>query len=262
MSDETTGDAPQTPTLRLVGAEHVSKDLTSSFADPPANTVSSSAREREDEYHDLYIGATRDSGLLDPPFELRTLERLAQENNTLSPCIEAMVTNIDGTGYHFENKDTKSDETSSSSAITALNDFFDEVWPGECFLDVRKQVRRDIETLGNGYIEVLRNAQDDIVFLRHLDAKMIRMVKLDDPVPVAKKVQRGGREVTLNVMDRERRFAQLVNGVTLVYFKEFGASRDCHKKLGTWSNKRLPAKDRATEILHFIALPDSHTPYG
>ena len=65
-------------------------------------------------------------------------------------------------------------------------------------------------------------------------------------------------------MKRERRFAQLVNGVTLVYFKEFGASRDLNKSTGKWAarNQRLPARERATEILHLSCIPDSHSPYG
>ena len=106
--------------------------------------------------------------------------------------------------------------------------------------------------------------QDEIVFLRHVDAKMMRLMKLDDAVPVEQTLRRKGAEAKVTVMLRERRFAQLVNGISLVYFKEFGAKRDLNKKTGTWApqNMRLPAADRATEIIHFTALPDAHTPYG
>lgn len=251
------------PTLRLV-SESVQKALFQPEFAVPANTISSPAFEREDEYFDMYIGASRDRGLLEPPFPLRVLERLTHENNTLSPCIEAMVTNIDGTGFHFENKDPQVEDDAEKAVSDELVSFFAEVWPGESFLAVRKKVRRDIEATGNGYIEILRNAQDEIAFIRHLDAKMLRMVKLDEPVPVKTEVQRRGKKVTLTVMQRERRFAQLVNGVTLVYFKEFKSSRDCDRKTGTWTRAgvRLPANERATEIMHFTCLPDSHTPYG
>ena len=50
-------------------------------------------------------------------------------------------------------------------------------------------------------------------------------------------------------MKRERRYCQLVNGVSLMYFKEFGAKRDLHKKTAVWAplGQRLPgqhARDR------------------
>ena len=65
-------------------------------------------------------------------------------------------------------------------------------------------------------------------------------------------------------MKRERRYCQLVNGVSLMYFKEFGSKRDLHKKTAVWAptGQRLPANMRATEIMHFMVLPDAHTPYG
>lgn len=100
--------------------------------------------------------------------------------------------------------------------------------------------------------------------VRHVDGKMMRLVKLDDAVPTDVTVTRNGKEVTMKVMKRERRYVQLVNGISLVYFKEFGAKRDLHKHTGAWapSGQRLPAKDRATEIIHFTNLPDAKSPYG
>ncbi|MEJ6846735.1 phage portal protein [Sinorhizobium fredii] len=226
--------------------------------------VQANAYEPEDEYRDLYIGQTRDTGVLEPPYNLRRLDRLAQENNTLSPCIEAMVTNIDGTGYDFENRDEEAEDQEDDVRIDQLTEFFEQPWPGMSFITIRKALRRDLERTGNAYLEVLRNAQDEIVFLRNVDAKMMRLVKLDDPVPVDFVVRRKGVEVTMSVMVRQRRFCQLVNGVSLVYFKEFGVKRDLNKKTGRWvsQGQRLPAPDRGTEIIHFTALPDAHTPYG
>lgn len=233
----------------------------------PAGTIISNIYEPEDEYQNLYIGASRDQGLIQPPYYLRTLDRLSQENNSLAPCIEAMVTNVDGTGYTFENQDKKADEAEDEEDdenIDTLEDFFREPWPGMSFRTMRKLIRRDLERVGNAYFEVLRNPQDEIVFIRHVDAKMMRIVRLDDPVPVKKTVIRNGKPVTITVMQRERRFTQDVNGITLVYFKEFGASRDINKNTGLWlaAGSRLPANLRGSEIIHFINVPDAHTPYG
>ena len=56
-----------------------------------------------------------------------------------------------------------------------------------------------MERTGNAYLEVLRNAQDEIVFLRHVDAKMMRLMKLDDAVPVEQALRRKGAEAKVTV---------------------------------------------------------------
>jgi PBSX family phage portal protein len=241
--------------------------LATANDDAPSGAIVSNIYEPEDEYQNLYIGASRDQGIIQPPYFLRTLDRLTQENNALAPCIEAMVTNVDGTGYGFENKDKDADEPDTNDDDTnmdVLTDFFNEPWPGMSFRTMRKLLRRDLERVGNAYLEVLRNPQDKIIFIRHVDAKMMRCVRLDDPVPVKKTVIRNGNPVSVTVMTRERRFTQDVNGITLVFFKEFGASRDINKNTGAWiaQGSRLPANQRGTEIIHFINVPDAHTPYG
>lgn len=230
----------------------------------PEGAIASNAAETEDEFRHLYIGGRNEKGILEPPHNLRLLDRLSQENNALAPCIEAMVTNVDGTGYDFASVDDTAEDKQDDSQIDQLSEFFLEPWPGESFITIRKKLRRDLERVGNAYVEVLRNMQDEIVFFRHVDAKMMRLLKLDTAIPVQKTIRRRGRDLTVTVMERQRRFCQLLNGTTLVYFKEFGVDRDLDKGSGAWSNKgqRLPAKQRASEIIHFTALPDAETPYG
>jgi len=233
------------------------KDLGPGGYNPEGNAVQPNAFEPEDEYQQLYVGATRDQGIVQPPYVLRTLDRLSQENNTLGPCIEAMVTNIDGTGYSFEADDEEADDKDDDTKIDALTEFFAQPWPGMSFTTIRKKLRRDLHRTGNAYIEILRNPQDEIVFFRWVDAKMMRMLRLDDAVPVDQTVIRGGKPVTIKTMTRERRYCQLVNGVSLMYFKEFGSKRDLHKKTAVWApqGQRLPANMRGTEIMHFITCP-------
>ena len=127
------------------------------------------------------------------------LDRLSQENNALLPCIEAMVTNVDGTGYDFESIEKEAEDAEDDTQIEALKEFFDQPWPGVSFTTVRKELRRDVERTGNAYLEVLRNAQDEIVFLRHVDAKMMRLMKLDDAVPVEQTLRRKGAEAKVTV---------------------------------------------------------------
>lgn len=265
------GQSAQVYRLTKVGAGEDRKALRKLTAggfftvpDAPAGSVGSNALDPEDEYQTFYVGQNKDRGILEPPYVLRKLDQLSQENNTLSPCIEAMVSNIEGTGYDFKQRGVTSASTEEDAKIEELREFFREPWPGMNFVELRKLVRRDLERTGNGYVEILRNPQDEIVFMRHVDAKMMRIIKKDDPVPVKMSIMRKGKKQEITVAQRERRFCQLLNGITFVYFKEFGASRDLDKTTNTWAapGVKLPAKQRATEILHFTCLPDSHTPYG
>jgi PBSX family phage portal protein len=233
----------------------------------PRTAIASNAKSPEDEYLQYYLNGPRDIGAIQPPYDLWRLDRLAQENNALGPCVEAMVTNIDGTGFDIvpDTMDSKDKgESDSDAKVKELWEFFAEPWPGVSFATMRKDLRRDLERTGNAYLEVLRNAKDEIVFLRKVDSKMMRLLKLEDPIPVEIELTRGGKTVKQLIMHRPRRFVQLVNGIHIVYFKEFGSANDLNKTTGVWARKgqRVGVKDRATEILHFTALPDAHTPYG
>src|SRR5690606_5881844 len=119
----------------------------------------------------------------------------------------------------------------------------------------RRNVRRDIESTGNGYMEFIRNASDELVFCRYADSTLTRLMELDKPVVTEKVVRRKGAEVKMRVVMRERRFAQISGANKLVYFKEFGSERDLNKHTGEWAPKgtRLPYKDRASEMMHFKA---------
>ena len=270
------------------------------------DTIIPNAFLAEDEYKNFYIGAEKDAGLIVPPYNFKQLDHMAQESNALSPCIEAMVTNIDGTGFDFEKsagpdervknysaeqsstkpvegadlttkpkdnttpakkpfaKEEDASLTEKDPQITALWNFFDAPWPGESFVTQRKTVRRDIERIGNGYMETLRNTAGDITFIRYADGKTIRLIKLDGGVEVEQTIVRGGVSKTVKVLMRYRRYAQMMSGTALVYFKEFGCPLDLDKTTGKFADKgiRLPANQRASELIHFTALPDSATPYG
>lgn len=228
------------------------------------DVVHSHAALPEDTFRGLYetsIGTP--VALIEPPYAPERLQYLTQTNNALSACIEAMVNNVDGTGAVFEPRDGFSTDKADDQTVQALTEFFNEVFPGQSFLSLRKKVRRDIHAVGWGVIEVIRNAAGEIVFLRHADAKTVRYVVLDEPVMVDVTVKRGGQGVTLKMPRRERRFAQQLVVNKVVYFKEFGASRDLDKSTGVWAQKgrRLALKDRATEFLVFGDIPDALTPY-
>lgn len=273
-------------------------------------TAGSSALANEDLFPPILFDPTeaRDTLLIYPPYNLHALEHLTLLNNSLLSCISAYEVNIDGTGHIIEREnqlqdgtvaDVDSDDDATfiveDDIIEGVNDFFKEVWPQKSLMTVRRQIRRDEETTGNGYMEVIRSISGDIVYARRLDPKFIRLVNLDAPVPVTRQVRRFGEDMEVTMPTRERRFAQASNehsaltstnenGVSsstgtaetnmaismedarkrVVFFKEFGASRELNKRTGQWAREgeEIDPNMRATELIHFTAMPDVHTAYG
>jgi len=207
--------------------------------------------------------------VLEPTYNLTTLRALGHQNNTLLQAVSAMEVNIDGTGYELERKDGAVFSEEDEKKTTKLKEFFDEPWPGMSFVTLRRTMRRDLEETGNAYIEVIRNRKGDIVFLRGIDAMLIRMMKLEDAVPVKKTIKRGGSEINVKVLERQRKFVQKIGDTKVRFFKEYGVERVLDADKGHWEddpNRESEAPvdeiDKANELLHFRVVKDVLTPYG
>lgn len=223
--------------------------------------LADSASHVEDEYNSLYYTSANSSNVvLAPPYEPATLAGLVMHNNILNQCVEAMEVNIDGTGHTFEPKD---DETKLDVAEQKrLTEFFNEPYPGQSFIQIRRKLRRDMESVGYAALEVLENLQGDIVGLRNMDTYLLRFVKLDEPVMVEKTFTRDGKDVTIKMMDRERRFMQRL-GNKFFYYREYGSTRNVNKFNGQWEEDGTVIKpeDRGTKLIIFGINPDIRTPY-
>ncbi len=186
------------------------------LAPAAAPAMASNALQVEDEFNAFYMAGTDGAAghVLRPPYDPRVLERLTQENNVLGACIDAMVVNVAGTGHRIERETKRADEPDEQDDPVAckLEAFFREPFPGTSFLAMRRDLERDMERVGYGALEIMRNPAGEVVFLRNTPARTIRLCKLDAPAPVAKTVSRNGAEISVNVMVRERRFVQLMAG--------------------------------------------------
>jgi len=241
---------------RVTAVSHVRK------ADTKALVVNGTEGFPEDSFIGSYWtgGATGSIAILEPTFKPATLQALVSQNNTLLQCIAAMEVNVDGTGYSIEPvENAKENETEKK----ILEDFFKEPYYGDSFVSIRRKLRVDLETCGNAYLEVIRNVAGEVVMMGHLSSTDIRLLRYDDPVVVNKQLVRSGKEITVQVRARERRFVQMINGKK-TYFKEFGASREIDRTTGEWAkeNMRLPIDKMGSEILHLTAIADSKSPYG
>jgi PBSX family phage portal protein len=226
-------------------------------------------KQPEDQFINPMLGEIAGkTNVINPPYNLTELHRLQQLNNTLMQCITAMEINIHASGYTIVPKDPEKD-LNKKQAESAKN-FFDEVFPRKSYQTVRRAMARDLEATGNGYLEVIRNAAGKIIFLNHIDAKSIRLIKLENASTVQRvAVMRDGAKIQVPMTMRERRFVQVV-GSQRVYFREFGASRQINKFKGFWEgevgtageNKPIPLDAQGTELIHFKITCDTDTPYG
>jgi PBSX family phage portal protein len=211
-------------------------------------------------------------GILEPPYNLEYLAQLPDHSNILSQCVEAMETNIDGFGFMLEpigETDPENDGKYTKEAEDEkkrLLHFFEFCNPDIPYSQLRRRVRRDLETLGNGYWEVVRDGKGEIAWIEHIEAHTMRLTKLD--------AQR--TDVTLMIRDDEsnefqtypyrkvfRRFVQIRNG-RRVYFKEFGDPRIIDSRSGrTVGEEEVSGGDfiPATEVIHFKRY-SPHSSYG
>lgn len=225
--------------------------------------LSQSQYEPEDDFKDLYFSSKDPSKtFLQPPFEPKKLKLLSFQNNILAQCIEAMEVNVDGTGHEFVA--TTDGETPPEDEVAKLKAFFEEPFPGTTFEMVRRELRRELEQVGWAFLEVLVNPKNELVGVRNITNHSIRYVRLDEPVLVTRKIQRGDTEVEMTYWARERRFVQTMANAKYRYFKEWGSTRELNCDTGDWETqeKPVPLDKRATSLIPFVVHDDVETPYG
>jgi PBSX family phage portal protein len=237
-----------------------------------------------------------------PPFDMLTLAMLPENSSELNQCIETMETNIEATGHRYVSRlrlddITKTEDDAAQDTRRALTpeqkellkaaraekvrlaNFF-SYCTDESFTQFRRRLRRDLETTGNGYFEVIRNSDGQIQGFTHLPSYQVRLGKVeDDAVEVTRKILElqpdGSVKVkTQRVMKRFRTFVQSraislgrstssITGHKVVWFKEYGDPRVYSKRTGERAGKETTVrpKDHASEVIH-LKLYSPRSPYG
>jgi PBSX family phage portal protein len=197
----------------------------------------SQKREAGDPFKGFYGVAMGD--LVEPPYDKSTLAEFVEYNPVMGPCIEAMKTNIDGTGFDFveadvpdELKDQHEDEIKAE--LKKLKRLFSYCHPILSFIQLRKRLRHDYETTGEMFMEVIRDGKGDICGFEHLESPTMRITRMDLEPTIIKMwildedtYQWEKDEVPY----RFRRFCQKI-GTTTTWFKEFGDPRKISSKTG------------------------------
>lgn len=150
----------------------------------------------------------------------------------------------------------------------SLQRFFDFCCVDISFSTLRRRTRQDIEVLGNGYWEVIRDGTGQVCQFDYVPGFTVRLMPLDKrPVSIAMPVKTNEFDYsTVTVQRRFRRYIQIFE-TRVVYFKEYGDPRTVSATSGAFfsSVKEMlehnPHDVAATEILHF-KVHTSRSGYG
>jgi PBSX family phage portal protein len=226
------------------------------------------SRQLADPFADYYtFGFTGSPYLpIEPPENPNVMMRIPTQNNILQQCIECMVVNIEGTEHHLVYVGPDDDTKTGSEAPEAQAEFNRisglMVAPNEEYdlCELRKRMRRDRETYGYAFMEVVRDAAGLIKAFYHIPANMIRITSPDeDPVRIPVTLNRENKEVKIVKDKYFRRYIQMdCSWSHVVFFKEFGDPRNISYKTGV---PGCPPEEDATELLMFKEYRSGHL-YG
>jgi len=183
-------------------------------------------------------------GLFDvitPPYNLYELANFYDTSFANHAAIDAKVSNIVGLGYRFDVTDRTTlrfegndDEAAVGRARKRiermkieLRDWLESLNDDDSFTKTMEKFYTDVESTGNGYLEIGRTVTGEIGYVGHIPSATIRIRRLRDG------------------------FMQII-GQKVVYFRNFGATNP----------NPVTADTRPNEIIHFKSYSPLNTYYG
>jgi PBSX family phage portal protein len=240
---------------------------------------------------DPFRGLAAEGEVIEPPFDTLTLAMLPEHSSELGQCIEAMQINIEGFGHRQKSR-VKLDDPAADQVVpetlrnevlkerTFLANFF-EYSTEESFVEFRKRLRKDLESTGNAYFEVIRDVKAQIQSFKHIPSYQMRLSKIDDePIEIDRPIlelQPDG-SVKVKKVKEWRRFRRYVQsraihrrnlslvGTKKRWFKAFLDPRTLDNDLGKFEGakdgpKKVKPEREANEIVH-LKQYSARTPYG
>ena len=182
-------------------------------------------------------------GLFDvitPPYNLYELANFYDTSFANHAAIDAKVANIVGLGYSFEATDRTmlsfegKEQTATDKARKRIErmklemrDWLENLNDDDSFTKTMEKVYTDVESTGNGYLEIGRTVNGDIGYVGHIPSTTIRVRRLRDG------------------------YMQIISQ-KIVYFRNFGAT-----------NPNPVTEDpRPNEIIHIKEYSPLNTFYG
>lgn len=226
--------------------------------------------------------------LVKPPFDPLVLAQLPENSSELGKCVEAMEVNIEGFGGRIQSvlpkqlsqtllgvgteEDTDEQKQLRSEYMSEwfkLDSLFNNPNPDDNLTTLRRKVRKDLESTGNGYWEIVKPdaLSSEISCINYVPSHCIRLGKLDkkEIIVTIKQLQPDFTIKSRVFRKRFRKFAQIVGINKLIWFKEWDDPRVMDKRTGEWLSleeaAKLPKKFHATGLMWF-KIHSSRTPYG
>lgn len=140
-----------------------------------ASSAGSSQQLPEEAWRESYANGE----VKEPPYSLTALAELYEINGTHKACVDAKVTNVVGLGHRFV--PVPEGAAADTANRQVLEHLFAACNPQMTFSEVMRAVWTDVETIGNGYLEITRNSQGQVDGFYHVPGTTVRV-----------KVNRGG----------------------------------------------------------------------
>jgi len=183
-------------------------------------------------------------GLFDvitPPYNLYELANFYDTNFANHAAIDAKVENMVGMGYIFEmtaetqmRLDDQDDEDRVNRAKKRIErlkaqtrNWLENLNDEDSFINIMEKVLTDVQSTGNGYLEVGRKVNGEIGYIGHIPATTMRVRRLRDG------------------------FVQIIGG-KVVYFRNYGATNP----------NPMTDDPRPNEVIHFKEYSPLNTFYG
>jgi PBSX family phage portal protein len=246
--------------------------------------------------------------IIEPPLPPNACVSRYDESYALRPNIDAYVVNIEGFGHTLKPRidlDSRTSDQTIKEAIlmerihsdTKLKDigvedvevaarresirhaaqierlrldmFFSNPAIGMSLVQLRKQLRRDLEVTGNAYLEVVRNTTTGAISqVAHAPTVNMRLTRSGDPIDVKWKRRISPISyAAVGATRRFRRYVQAYDTKSRTYFKELGDPRLMSSATGKFyrSEREMKTAEQgvrpANEMIH-IKLYDPRSPYG
>jgi len=176
-----------------------------------------------------------------PPYARDSLRLMVDQSTILRQSIDAYAHNIAGYGFVPEYVEETSDDAAKKTEWNKLQETLDWMGFDEPLTKVFKQLVVDRETIGEAFIEVLRDTKGEVIELVRVSPDDMEVSKPGNPVEVT--IERMGVKKTA-----QRAFRRFRRGQKQ-FFKQFNDPRQMDRLTGDY----LPEGSigTATEIVHW-----------
>jgi len=205
-----------------------------------------------------------------PPYDPKLLAELPEYSAALGPAIEAMVTNTAGFGHRIvsalriSDSDDKLRKEVQREVDSAANFFSAAYIGGTTFDQLRIRTRRDRETVGYGFWEVIRDTKGKVAGFNYLPATEMRLGRITkDPIKLERTVphhEDGVMSTRKQVYHRRVRTYCQSLGAKKVWFKDYGDPRTIDPRTGD-VNDKLSKAEAANEVIYWPLIL-TKTAYG